>query len=154
MENFLGEFSHTFSTIILWSTYEQLLNWICYWVSDQKNVLIGYFGFLIWFSSVILLSKMKSLFSQPFYQSSASRVTTSTCVLIVVTSVVAHVKLSCSIFIVVFYIFWPFFWLCTYFQVPQPKNGKNQLDFQTLNFMLNLLRKQKFINKIKYSRSS
>ena len=25
MDNFLGEFSYTFSTIILWSTYEQLL---------------------------------------------------------------------------------------------------------------------------------
>ena len=46
-----------------------------------------------------------------------------------------------------------FFWLYTYFKVPQPKDGKNQLDFQTQNFMLNLLRK-KFINKIKYSRSS
>ena len=37
---------------------------------------------------------MKSFFSQPLYQSSASRVTTSTCVIIVVTSVVAHFKLT------------------------------------------------------------
>ena len=45
------------------------------------------------------------------------------------------------------------FWLSTYFWVPQPKDGKNQLESQTQNFMLNLLRK-KFINKIKYYRSS
>ena len=37
--------------------------------------------------------------------------------------------------------------------MPQPKDRKNQFDFQTQNFMLNLLRK-KFFNKIKYSRSS
>ena len=36
--------------------------------------------------------------------------------------------------------------------MPHPKDGKNQLDSQTENFTLNLLRK-KFINKIKYSRS-
>ena len=35
----------------------------------------------------------------------------------------------------------------------QPKDGKNELDSQTQNVMLNLLRK-KFISKIKYSRSS
>ena len=35
--------------------------------------------------------------------------------------------------------------------MPQPKDGKNRLDSQTQNFMLNFLRK-KFINKIKYSR--
>ena len=46
-----------------------------------------------------------------------------------------------------------FYWLSTYFEVPQPKDGKNQLNSQSKNFMLNLLRK-KFINKIKYSRSS
>ena len=34
----------------------------------------------------------------------------------------------------------------------QSRDGKNQLDSQTQNYMLNLLRK-KFINKIKYSRS-
>ena len=34
----------------------------------------------------------------------------------------------------------------------QPRDGKNQLDSHTRNYMLNLLRK-KFINKIKYSRS-
>ena len=61
MGNPLGKFSYTFSTIILWSTCEQLLTWICYCVSNQKQVLIGYFGFLFWFSSAILLSKMKSL---------------------------------------------------------------------------------------------
>ena len=62
MGNFLGKFSYTFSTTILWSTYEQLLTWICYCVSNQKLVLTGYFGFLFWFSSTILLSKIKSLF--------------------------------------------------------------------------------------------
>ena len=36
MGNFLWKFSYTFSTIILWSTYEQLLTWICYCVSNQK----------------------------------------------------------------------------------------------------------------------
>ena len=35
----------------------------------------------------------------------------------------------------------------------QPKDGKNQLDSQALNFTLKLLRK-KFINKIKFSRRS
>ena len=44
------------------STCEQLLTWICYCVFNQKSVLIGYFGFLFWFSSVVLFSKMKSLF--------------------------------------------------------------------------------------------
>ena len=63
MGNFLGKFSYTFGTIILWSTYEQLLTWICYCVSNQKQVLTGYFGFLFWFSSAILFSKMKLLFS-------------------------------------------------------------------------------------------
>ena len=61
MGNSLGKFSYTFSTIILWSTCEQLHTWICYCVSNQK-VLYGYFGFLFWFSSTILLSKTKSLF--------------------------------------------------------------------------------------------
>ena len=37
--------------------------------------------------------------------------------------------------------------------MPQPKDGKNQLDSQAQKFMLNLLKK-KLINKIKYSRSS
>ena len=36
---------------------------------QSKKVLIGYFGFLFWFSSAILLSKMKSLFLN-FYTSS------------------------------------------------------------------------------------
>ena len=62
MGNPLGKFSYTLSTMILWSTYEQLLTWICDCVSNQKQVLIGYFGFLFWFSSTILLSKMKFLF--------------------------------------------------------------------------------------------
>ena len=35
----------------------------------------------------------------------------------------------------------------------QPKDGKNQLDSQALNFTLKLLRK-KFIKKIKFSRRS
>ena len=35
----------------------------------------------------------------------------------------------------------------------QPKDGKNQLDSQALNFTLKLLRK-KFINKIKFCRRS
>ena len=62
MGNPLVKFSYTLSTMILWSTYEQLLTWICDCVSNQKQVLIGYFGFLFWFSSTILLSKMKFLF--------------------------------------------------------------------------------------------
>ena len=65
MGNPLGKFSYTFSTIILWSTYEQLLSLICYCVSNQKKFLTGFnwlFGFFFLFSSVILLSKMKSLF--------------------------------------------------------------------------------------------
>ena len=62
MSNVLGKFSYTFGTIIMWSTYEQLLTWICYCVSNQRQVLTGYFGFLFWFSCAILLSKMKSLF--------------------------------------------------------------------------------------------
>ena len=59
MWNFLGKFSYTFSTIILWTTYEQLLTWIYYCVSYQK---FGYFGFLFWFNSAFLLSKMKPFF--------------------------------------------------------------------------------------------
>ena len=59
---YLGKFSYTFSVTVPWSTYEQLLTWICYCVSNQKWILTGYFGFLFWFSSAILLSKMKSLF--------------------------------------------------------------------------------------------
>ena len=62
MGNFLGKFSYTFSTIIMWGTYEQFLTWISYCVSNQKQILTGYFGFLFWFSSSILLSEMKSLF--------------------------------------------------------------------------------------------
>ena len=57
-----GKFSYTFSAIIPCSTCEQLLTWICYCVSKEKQVLIGYFRFLFWLSSAILLSKMKSLF--------------------------------------------------------------------------------------------
>ena len=40
--------------------------------------MTGCFDFLFSFSSAILLSKMKSLFSQPLYQFSVSHVTTST----------------------------------------------------------------------------
>ena len=43
MGNFSGKFSYTFSKIILGSTYEQLLTWICYCVSNLKQVLTGYF---------------------------------------------------------------------------------------------------------------
>ena len=39
-------------------------------------------------------------------------------------------------------IFWPFFGLWTYIQVPQPKDGKIQLDFQIQNYLLNILRKK------------
>ena len=62
MDNFLGNFSYIFSTDILWNLYEELLTWICYFVSNQKYVLTGYFGlvppfnFLKWnhfFSTII-----------------------------------------------------------------------------------------------------
>ena len=46
-----------------------------------------------------------------------------------------------------------FFSLCIYFKVPQPIDGQNQLDSQTLKIMLNLFKKT-LINKIKYSKSS
>ena len=64
MGNFLGKFSYTFSKAILWSTYEQLLTWICYYVSNQKLVLTSYFNFdiLFWISSAILHSKKSPLF--------------------------------------------------------------------------------------------
>ena len=41
-----------------------------------------------------------------------------------------------------FYTFWKKFWLWTYFQETHPKDGKNQLDFQMKNFMLNHLKKK------------
>ena len=75
----LRKFSYTFTTIIMWSTCEQLLTWICYCASNQKWVLkMSYFGFLFWFTSAILLSKMKSLFYQPLHQFSMGHCATST----------------------------------------------------------------------------
>ena len=65
MGNFLLKFSYTFSTIIVWSTYEQLLTWICYceyaWIYQSKISFNWLFWLLIWFSSAILLSKIKLL---------------------------------------------------------------------------------------------
>ena len=54
-------------------------------------------------------------------------------------------------FSVVFYTSWQFFWLWTYFQVPHPKDGKSQLNFQirTLCWIF----WKKVIKKIEYSRS-
>ena len=42
MGNFLGKFSYTFSTAILWNLYEQLLTWICYCLLSMV-VLAFYF---------------------------------------------------------------------------------------------------------------
>ena len=56
--NFLGKFSYTFSTKILWSTeYATVFS-----IKNKFSRLTCYFDILIWFSSVILLSKMKSFF--------------------------------------------------------------------------------------------
>ena len=65
MGNFLGKFSNAFSTTVLWSTYEQLLTWIFYYVSNPV--------ILTFFSSDIWLSKMKSLFSTFIPVSNGSR---------------------------------------------------------------------------------
>lgn len=43
----------------------------------------------------------------------------------------------------------PLFWLWVHFQVPRPKDGKNQFHSQKQNFMLDLLKKKSFKN-IKY----
>ena len=42
MGNFLGKFSYTLSTAILWNLYEQLLTWICYCLLSMV-VLAFYF---------------------------------------------------------------------------------------------------------------
>ena len=39
MDNLFGKFSYTFSAAIPWSTYKQLLTWICYCASNQKEIL-------------------------------------------------------------------------------------------------------------------
>ena len=54
MGNILGKIPYSFSTAYLPSTYTT--------VFSIKNKFTGYFDFLLWFSSTILLSKMKSLF--------------------------------------------------------------------------------------------
>ena len=57
-----GQFSWEVYLHFYYSKSEQFLTWICYCVFNQKEVSTGYFEFLFWFTSVILLSKIKSLF--------------------------------------------------------------------------------------------
>ena len=49
MGNSLGEVSCTFSTIILWSTYEQLFTWICYCYQSKIS-----FNWLFWLFNLLV----------------------------------------------------------------------------------------------------